>query len=153
MLYLRFEIPGSPRGKGRPRFSRATGRAFNDTATRNYESEIRGHTYEAMDKFPPCEGPVEIMIDAVMPIPNSWPKWKQEAARIGSWRAVGTPDLDQIIKASLDGMNTVAYRDDRQVACIRANQRYGERPRLEIEVREVEQATHQSMKETANDQS
>ncbi len=147
-MYLRFEIPGPPKGKGRPRFLRASGRAFTDTNTRNYEAEVRAHGAEAMEGQPPVEGPVEVTVDAVMPIAISWPKWKQEAARGLALRAVCTPDIDQIVKAALDGLNKVVFRDDRQVVSIRANQRYGDRPRLEIEIREVEQATHQTWKET-----
>lgn len=42
MSCMTFFVPGRPRGKGRPRFTR-TGHAYTDEATRDYEAHIRWH--------------------------------------------------------------------------------------------------------------
>lgn len=39
---IRFSVPGKPLGKGRPRFSRASGRAFTPAKTVSYEGKARG---------------------------------------------------------------------------------------------------------------
>ena len=44
------------------------------------------------------------------------------------------PDLDKLIRAVLDGLTAVAYKDDAQVTEIRALKIYGERPGVEIQV-------------------
>jgi Holliday junction resolvase RusA-like endonuclease len=44
------------------------------------------------------------------------------------------PDLDKLIRAVLDGLTAIAYKDDAQVTEIRAIKIYGERPGVEIQV-------------------
>ncbi len=44
------------------------------------------------------------------------------------------PDLDKLIRAVLDGLTAVAYKDDAQVTEIRAIKIYGERPGVEIQI-------------------
>ena len=47
------------------------------------------------------------------------------------------PDLDNIIKAVLDGCNGVVFRDDKQVVSIHAAKEYGEAPGVEVIIEEV----------------
>jgi len=51
------------------------------------------------------------------------------------------PDLDKLIRAVLDGLTAIAYRDDGQVTSIVAQKAYGERIGVDIRVgsRAVEQ--------------
>ena len=44
------------------------------------------------------------------------------------------PDLDKLIRAVLDGLTAVAYRDDGQVTRITASKIYGERPGVSVSV-------------------
>lgn len=44
------------------------------------------------------------------------------------------PDLDKLIRAVLDSLTAVAYKDDAQVTEIRAIKIYGERPGVEIQI-------------------
>ena len=44
------------------------------------------------------------------------------------------PDLDKLIRAVLDGLTAVAYKDDAQVTEIKAVKIYGERPGVEVQV-------------------
>ena len=44
------------------------------------------------------------------------------------------PDLDKLIRAVLDGLAAVAYKDDAQVTEIKAVKIYGERPGVEVQV-------------------
>lgn len=43
-------------------------------------------------------------------------------------------DLDKLIRAALDALTAIAYRDDGQVTVIRAQKRYGAEPGVEIKV-------------------
>ena len=46
------------------------------------------------------------------------------------------PDLDKLIRAVLDGLTAVAYKDDAQVTEIKAVKIYGEAPGVEIQMYE-----------------
>ena len=136
MTSLSFVVPGVPRGKGRPRFSRATGHAYTPETTRSYESMVRGFAMDAMKLAGierPIEGPVMVTIAAWFPIPKSFSKRERVAAETFAKRP-GRPDIDQVQKSALDGMNGVVFVDDGQVAYIRASKCYGAVPRLQIDV-------------------
>jgi Holliday junction resolvase RusA-like endonuclease len=44
------------------------------------------------------------------------------------------PDLDKLVRAVLDALTAIAYRDDSQVTAITARKQYGERMGLEIKI-------------------
>lgn len=44
------------------------------------------------------------------------------------------PDLDKLIRAVLDALTAIAYRDDGQVTRITAAKEYGERPGVSVKV-------------------
>lgn len=47
------------------------------------------------------------------------------------------PDVDNLVKAIMDGLNGIAWSDDRQVIRVEAERRKGEPERAEIEIMEV----------------
>lgn len=116
-----FFVPGTPRGKGRPRFARrgAGVRVYTDAATSSYEDLIRAHCGW---KLPPLEGPVSVIVSAQFEIPKSWSKAKRECAR---WHVV-RPDHDNIGKIVTDALNGVVWRDDAQVAFCSVSKFYAE---------------------------
>ena len=127
------ELAGEPRGKGRPRFVRATGHAFTPATTRNYEAALRNAAADAMAGAPPIEGPVRVLVRAYMQIPASWSKKKHEEAMLGIVRPTGRPDWENIAKM-LDAFNTVVWRDDAQVVEGSITKHYDQRPRLVVKV-------------------
>lgn len=46
------------------------------------------------------------------------------------------PDLDKLVRAVLDGLTAIAYRDDSQVTDIRAHKVYGDSPGVEVRIME-----------------
>lgn len=48
------------------------------------------------------------------------------------------PDIDNIAKAVLDALNSVAYRDDTQIVELQIRKQYSEKPRLEICMEKLE---------------
>lgn len=133
---VRIELLGEPRGKGRPRFVRATGHAYNDPRTRSYESRLRVAAQDAMGSRKPIEGGLRVDVLAAMSIPMSWPKNKRAAAALGFIRPEKKPDIDNIMKI-LDSLNEVVWRDDSQIVEATICKRYGDRPSLRIIVREI----------------
>ena len=137
---IRIIVDGPPIGKGRPRFIRATGRAYTPTKTVNYEAILAAAGGSAMGRSPPLEGPLIIRVTAFMPIAASWTKKKVADALEGRFRP-GKPDSDNIIKCVGDSLNGIVWRDDAQLCEVRISKLYDPDPRLEIEVEPLIVAT------------
>ena len=127
MFTLQFTIPGPPIGKGRPRFSTQGGRprSYTPAVTRDYESLIAARAAEAMAGREPLQTPLTVYIYASMSIPISWSKAKRQAALDGDIYPA-RPDVDNIAKTVLDGMNGVIYEDDAQVTYLKVSKKYAE---------------------------
>ena len=130
---IQIVLAGEPTGKGRPRFSRATGRAFTPQTTATYESALRYAGYKAMNGALPLEGPLTIEIGAFVPVPKSWSKKKAAAALSGELRPTSKPDRDNLAKM-VDALNEVVWRDDSQIVDWTIRKFYSDRPRLEVVV-------------------
>jgi len=121
-------IYGKPIGKARPRFGRNkhTGKVvtFTPQQTKNYEQEIATTAQCAMFGKTMFEGPVKVTIKAFF----------EHKTKTG-WHT-SRPDLDNIVKAVLDGLNGVVFADDAVVAQLVASKEYGEE-RVEVQVENV----------------
>lgn len=116
-----FEIEGKPVGKGRPRFW--NGHAVTPQATKDYEKKVALAYKEC--KLPLYENePVEVEIIAKYPIPKQTKK--ADRLLMMSRKIIPTkkPDIDNIAKIILDGLNGVAYTDDNQVCCLNVRKEY-----------------------------
>ena len=133
------EVPGEPVAKGRPRFV-STGdrpRAFTPAKTRNYEMQVRYHATRAMDGRPLFTGPLNVSIVAYLPLLQSFSVAQRSAAIRGEMLPAKKPDLDNFEKAILDALEGVVFCNDSQVCFKTASKRYGERPRVRVEVAEI----------------
>ncbi|RDD72921.1 RusA family crossover junction endodeoxyribonuclease [Paracoccus versutus] len=104
------EIPGKPQPKQRPRMTRY-GAVYTPAETQAFERLVARHAKASGAK--PVSGPVQVEITSVFPIPKSWTK-KRKAESDGQPH-VQRPDLDNLVKCVLDGLNGVAFADDSQV--------------------------------------
>lgn len=137
---IRIELSGAPQGKGRGRafVHKNTGRVtvMTPKSTRSYESALRYAAQESMGNRSPTESPVAVLVEARFPIAASWPKKKKADALSGAIRPCTTPDADNLLK-TLDALNEVVWRDDKQVVDARVVKRYSDRPGITIEVTEI----------------
>jgi Holliday junction resolvase RusA-like endonuclease len=133
MTPILIELAGVPTGKGRPRFARATGRAYTPAKTRDYESGLRYAASEAMAGRPPLEGSLSVRVTAYYPIPKSWSKKNREAAHSGATRPNTKPDVDNLLK-NLDALNEIVFRDDSQIVEAFVSKHYSGRPCLQISI-------------------
>ena len=124
MKEIEFVVYGRPKGKGRPRFT-MDGHAYTPQTTRMYEKEIRQAFREAGGtSFGSV--PVSVEVTAYYPVPKSARKADKEAMAAGLVVPMVKPDIDNVLKAILDGIqgNDGAFHDDVQVVSVRAEKRY-----------------------------
>ena len=132
-------VYGEPVGKARPRTVTVNGfvQTFTPKSTREYEAKVKKAYKQQCGKLYTKDFTVRIHIKAICKIPKSFSKIKTEQAKTGQLRPVKKPDLDNIIKIILDGLNGVAFVDDCQVDEITASKYYGENERVEIKLEEI----------------
>lgn len=99
---------------------------YTPKTTSDYEASVRREAWVAMAKarVMPTDAAVHLIVEAVLPVPVSWPKDRRMAAMLGGIRPKSKPDLSNIIKAIEDGCNGVVYRDDSQICSMTAVKRY-----------------------------
>ena len=136
--FFSLDVPGVPVAKGRPRVTRA-GHVYTPQKTREYEGRIRNATMILMAGRKPLETPCIVHVGVFFEPPRSLSKKKRaELFHTGGFHAI-KPDLDNIVKAALDGIcgETMAILDDKQIIEICSYKTYAESARLAVDVYEV----------------
>ena len=130
-------IPGQPVGKGRPRFTK-TGHTYTDRKTVEAERAI-AEAYKAKygNDIIPADQPVGLRIYAGFRIPKSDTKQKKADKINRKILPTIKSDIDNICKLVMDGLNGVAYEDDKQVVIVLAGKVYAEEPMVYVEIEEI----------------
>jgi len=115
---IEFIIPGKPFPKKRPRLGK--GGAFNPKENSSFDKIIGFIANTYIKK--PFEGAVRIRIKAYFKVSKSWSQKKKDS-HIGKPH-LHTPDFDNLEKAICDGLNKIAYNDDRQISDARTIKRW-----------------------------
>ena len=123
-----FEVCGDPVPKARPRTVRKGGRTWSYTPKKvtAWEKLVREEAEKHFEE--PLDCPVALTLGFYLSRPKSRRKENYVAT---------TPDLDNLEKALLDGLNEVAYTDDRLVVVKSSAKMYvrpGEEPRVSVVV-------------------
>ncbi len=108
--FVRFTVPGSPVPKARPRLGK--GRVYTPSPTKGFERAVGFRARTA------CK------------VPTTMPVKVRLLFYVRHRRA----DLDNLVKAVLDGMRGVVYHDDRQVVEIAAKVIKSEKEMTAVEV-------------------
>lgn len=136
MIY-RFEVPGLPIAKSRPRFNRKTGRTWTPPKTVNYESLVSLAYKEVYPDVIPAGEPIRLTVIAYFPIPKSTSKKRLALMLSNLIHHTKRPDIDNVLKSVQDGLNKVAFMDDSQIWSLCAEKRYSEYPRVEVIIEET----------------
>lgn len=133
---LAFSIPGEPRGKGRPRATTIGGRArmFTDSKTASYENLVALAAREALQGRAPFDEPVTVDITVRLSPGVSVSKKRRLEIIAGRAAIFGRFDLDNHIKAVLDGLNKVAFTDDRLIVGLTARKIGDETPGVDVRI-------------------
>lgn len=120
-------IPGQPVGKSRPRFTR-NGRTYTPKKTADYEKLVAQIYTGKYGNTADYEGTVKIFICAYFKIAKSDSKAVKESKEKRRILPTIAPDIDNLCKSIMDGLNRVAYRDDKQVVALVAYKYYSVEP-------------------------
>ena len=118
-----FIVPGPAKAKERPRVGKG-GRIYTPNGTHKYEKLVR-ECYEEKGIYYFDDEYISIKIIFWFEIPKSYSKQKRQDCAEGFIRP-SRADIDNYIKSVLDGLNKVAYADDRYIYKIEAEKRYTE---------------------------
>lgn len=122
-------VPGEPVPKARPRATAVKGkpRLYTPVTTKGFETKVAFFAHAAMQTagLDPLACPVLLDLVFTLPIPKGWSKKRTQKAIDGVIAHTKKPDLDNLEKAVEDGLNGVAYLDDKQVVEVTKRKRYG----------------------------
>lgn len=128
MKTVSFTVYGKPQGKARPRFTKS-GRVYTPKTTAEYEQAVTKAYIAAANGYRFEDKGVKVIISAYFVPAKSSRRTKPTIK----------PDIDNIIKAILDGLNGVAYNDDKQVVCVLATKSFSPFiPYVAVEISDVE---------------
>lgn len=118
--YLLLVRDGDPVGQGRPRFVKATGRAFADKQTESVVGEWK-HLWAKCGRVR-LDGPLALTVVARFARPRSHYLGSGALTSAGQRipRPGKRPDLSNIVKLVEDALNGLAYEDDAQIVDVRA---------------------------------
>ena len=134
-----FTIPGTPVGKGRPRFARRGNlvTTFTPEKTASYENLVKVKAEEAMVGRELIAGAVAVTILLFITPPASWSNKKMLQALNHEIMPTTKPDVDNVIKGIFDAMNEIVWNDDKQVVDVTIRKRYANTARATVEVRPI----------------
>jgi Holliday junction resolvase RusA-like endonuclease len=138
-----FIVPGPPKGKGRHRTRivqpKDGGHAFamnySDEETKKYENLVT-LSFRQIHCGNPLECAIKVTIAAYFHIPKSTTKRLQARMASDDYPVVKKPDIDNISKVILDGLNGVAFKDDSQIFDMRCVKFYSLNPRVRVIIEE-----------------
>lgn len=135
---ISFSVPGKPVGKQRPRATRYGGiiKIYTPRETKNYEEKIKQEYLNTVGDIK-LEGALQAKVLGIFPIPSSCNKNTKSKMINGEIYHTKKPDCDNMGKTVFDGLNTVAYDDDSQICKTQLDKMYGEEPKLEVTLSEL----------------
>ena len=127
---MKFTVYGEPQGKARPRFTKS-GRAYTPKKTVDMERRI-ALAYKSSHGELLGDDYIAITIRAYYPIPKSITKKEHDLIVRGLSLPSKKPDADNVLKLVMDGLNGVAYKDDKQVVYASVQKMYSDTPRTDV---------------------
>ncbi|MGX7200046.1 RusA family crossover junction endodeoxyribonuclease [Enterococcus nangangensis] len=146
-------IPMPPKPQSRPQSTIRRGRilVYEENPMTLYKRRVAGWVYESgVSKI--VTGPVALTLRFYIAPPKYLAKVKkrQEALKNEQIYVDKKPDADNYVKAILDAINGIVYKDDGQVASLSAVKLYSYNPRTEIEVTVLEAEKRNDTDTTTN---
>ena len=141
---VQFEVPGVPVPKGRPRariikphYKEPFISFYTPAETERYEKLVRDYASIAMAGKVPLDCACQVIVQAFIPISESWSLKKIAKALNGELLPISKPDSDNYGKLVCDAMNKIVYFDDSRVCRMIFEKHYSDNPRLKVCVTEI----------------
>jgi len=99
-----------------------------------YQQTIQAKCLEAWATKPLIETAVEIHLEFVRSYPKNLPKREASRERKVREAICRKPDLDNMVKAAIDGVKGIIIKDDTVVVKLSAEKRFGSEPKTVITV-------------------
>ena len=133
---IHFTVTGKPVGKERPRYSKYTGGFYTPIKTKNFEKHVALCARQSMMKNAKKITNSAVCVNVIIyhKVPASYNKQKRAAALANLIYPIKTPDVDNVLKCVMDGMENVIYENDHQVIDTRAKRLYGSDWSTSVEV-------------------
>ncbi|PCJ68227.1 MAG: hypothetical protein COA62_15805 [Rhodobiaceae bacterium] len=113
MTSICFTVPGPIQPWQR---ARSNGKfKFTARETVMYQNHVKHCAADAMGNMPLFDGPIVATYVFIFPVPDSWPKWKKEAARRGRLVHDKKPDTDNLVKTIKDACEGIVFTNDCRV--------------------------------------
>lgn len=129
---VRFIIPGEPIAKERPRLGK-NGKVYTPRKTHHFETACC-LAYGNRPKLESENLRIEILFK--FKVPKSYNK-KQRNKALSDEIGPTKKDIDNCIKAVLDGLNGKAWKDDRYIHEIIAKKQFAEKSEIIVEITEL----------------
>ena len=137
---IQFTVLGDPQAQGRPRAGktrRGKTVVYDPSKSRDYKQYVQLVASQHAPEIP-LEGSLSVYIKVYRPIPKSFSKKRTAEAEAGIFRPTTKPDNTNYAKGIEDALNGVIYKDDSMIVDLRVSKFYSSKPRIEVEIREVD---------------
>lgn len=137
--HIKLIINKTPQPQSRPRFT-ARGRyvhAYENKKITMYKHMVAATYQSYFGSVKPTEKAIAVDVVFYRPVQKSISKIERQRRLTGKSLPAIKPDIDNYVKAILDALNGVAFRDDKQIISLNAKKLYSDKPRTEIEIKEI----------------
>ena len=137
---MQFIIDIAPKPQSRPRFTRH-GRPYELKDMKVYKQAVERSVKEQMNGIKLVDVPISVSMTFYIEPPQYISKVKKNAQALNDecLNVMRKPDLDNYVKAILDSMNDIVFKDDGQISELYAKKVYSLRPRTEVEIKVLEE--------------
>lgn len=111
-------------------------RTYTPKKTVDYELQVKAAAQAAMGPTDVLETPVGVYLYIRLPIPQSHSKKRKEACLNGQEKPIKKPDIDNLAKSILDGMNKVIWQDDSQIVSLHVTKVYSSGSGVDVLIKE-----------------
>ena len=159
-MKIKFEIEGKPFGQQRPlgtvaykwigRYRKPYVKMIDRPESVAYKLMVSAIGKSIYKDKPLKQVPLAVYITSFYEIPKSYSKKKKQAClRHEEW-PMKKPDVDNIEKGILDGLNKVIYHDDAQVVETYNIKAFSNRPRVEVEIKTLDEPLRKLVDDESN---
>lgn len=141
-MVVEFTVMGEPMGKQRPKASRGHNRSVimrTPKQTVLYENLVKlTYRQEVGQVRFSDDAMLKVSIRSFCEISKSASKKKRALMAEGLIRPTKRPDWDNVGKIICDSLDGIAYKEDKQIVSGSVDMYYGEVPRVEVRIEEIE---------------